>query len=376
MPEFGAPLELTGLTPAPSQVCGVFRLIPLLRDHDCDDLRLVDAGWEPGTRLVPDKDAVYVGFVPHAFHLEWGVTLGTQLKGRRDHGREGVLVHRQRKRLDSNRLRFLPQQMAIEALLTMHFNPPAIAWPELSESFMRNGLGCRAESFIDGHDVPGLEIALRTFEIHDRQVGMLVLVSDALAAAFVVPSPRDYRALHHTLLSSLYGDLVLAYACNQPTRWIIDPTPHFQDATTVAELRRGLESLRRDWAAATTDVLLGDWQDRELRTETVYSLPGMRLERFITSLELLQANHIGERIVRDDGELLHLNTLRLSAAQTRRAHLLSVLGEHQWHLDSAAQALDIDVPSLVARMDAQGFGHLINHNFREQAAKARRPGGR
>ncbi|MDO5068313.1 MAG: hypothetical protein Q4D96_13630 [Propionibacteriaceae bacterium] len=376
MRDLAPPLELTGLTPAPSQVCGTFRLVPLLRERDCDDLRLVDAGWEPGTRIVHDaSDTVYVGFVPHAFHLEWGTALGTQLKGRRDRGRESILAHRQSKRIAAGKLRFLPQNLAIEGLLTMHFNPPAIAWPELSEAFMRDGLGCRAESFSDGHDIPGYDTALRTFEIHERQVGMLVFVSDALAAAFVVPSPRDYRALHHTLLNSLYGDLMVIYACNQPTRWIVDPTPHFRGATTVAELRDGLASLRRDWAAATTDVLLGDWRDRGLRTETVYSLPGMRLERFVTSLELGQANHIGERIVRDDGELLHLNTLRLSTAQTRRAHLLSVLGEHQWHLDSAAQALGINVPSLVARLEAQGFGHLVNHNFREQAAKARRLGG-
>lgn len=371
MRDLAPALELTGLTPAPSQVCGTFRLVPLLREHDCDDLRLVDAGWEPGTRLVPEHDVWYVGFVPHAFHLEWGTTLGTQLKGRKDHGREDFIAHRLRRRLAPGRLRFLPQHLAIEGLLAMHFNPPAIAWPELSETFLREGLGSRGEVFHDGHDIPGYDTALRTFELHDSQVGMLVFVSDALAAAFVVPSPRDYQKLHHTLLNSLYCDLMAIYACNQHTRWIIDPEPHFRGATTVAELRRGLESLRREWAAATTEVLLGDWRDRRLRTETVYSLPGMRLERFITSLELGQANHIGERIVRDDGELLHLNTLRLSAAQTRRAHLLSVLGDHAWHLASAAGALGIDVPSLVARMEAQGFGYLVNHNFREQAAKAR-----
>ena len=372
MRDLAAPLELTGLTPAPSQVCGTFRLVPLLRDHDCDDLRLVDAGWEPGTRIVTDYKTWYAGFVPHAFCVEWGAALGTQLKGRKDRGRERFITHRQRKSPAPGQLRFLPQHLAIEGLLAMHFNPPAIAWPELSETFVREGLGVRGELFHDGHDIPGFDTALRTFEVHDRQVGMLVFVSDALAAAFVVPSPRDYRALHHTLLSSLYGDLVVAYACNQPTRWIIDPEPHFRGAATVAELRQGLAALRQDWADATTQVLLGDWKNRQLRTETVYALPGMKLERFVTSLELGQANHIGERIIRDDDEVLHLNTLRLSAPQTRRAHLLSVLGENGWHLESAATALGIDVPSLVARMEAQGFGYLINHNFREQAAKARR----
>lgn len=373
MREPAAPLDLRGLTPAPSQVCGTFRLVPLLRDRDCEDVRLVDAGWEPGNRFVIDGDRLSFGFVPHAYHLDWGVALGTQvLKDPKDRGRNWMVTHRARKRLSPGRLRFLPQHLAIEGLLSMHFNPPSIAWPELSEAFMRDGLGMRMEWFESGTAIPGFDTALRTFEIHPRQVGILVFVSDALAAAFVVPSPRDYRMLHPALLDSLYCDLMVAYALNQPTKWIVDPEPHFEGANTVAELRAGLTSLRREWAQVTNEVLLGDLTHRGLRTETVYSLPGMRLERFVTSLELGAANHIGERIIRDDGEVLHLNTLRLTASQTRRAHLLSILGEHDWHLASAAEALGIDVPSVVARLEAQGFGYLINHNFREQAAKARR----
>ena len=102
----------------------------------------------------------------------------------------------------------------------------------------------------------------------------------------------------------------------------------------------------------------------------------MRLERFVTDLELRRPNHIGERLVRDDGELLYVNTLRLSSAQTRRAHLLHQLSAHDWNLQETAEALGTDLPGLVARITARGFGHLINNTVREQAAKKLREQGR
>ncbi|NEE16224.1 hypothetical protein G3M58_58355, partial [Streptomyces sp. SID7499] len=52
----------------------------------------------------------------------------------------------------------------------------------------------------------------RIFEIHPDQCGVMVYVSDALAAAFVVPHPDDYRLLHASLVEDLYGELVHQYA--------------------------------------------------------------------------------------------------------------------------------------------------------------------
>lgn len=320
MREMAPPLELTGLRPAPAQTFGAFRLIPLLRETSCEDVRLSRAVISPGVKTVdlPGRKS-YTAFVPHGLRLTWGSAAGTQVKEQDTPGEWQFLesVHRLRKKDGEDALRFLPQHLAIEGLLELHFKPPTIAWQELSQGFRNLGMTHRSESFFSGQEIPGYATALRTFELHRGQVGMLVHTSDTLMAAFVVPTAEDYRLLHRTLLDDLYGELMMTYALNRPNRWLVDAGPHFAGAKNIDGLREALKRVRRDWSETTTEILLGDWKDRPLLTETVYRPGSMRLERFVTDLELRRPNHIGERLVRDDGELLYVNTLRLSSAQTR-----------------------------------------------------------
>jgi len=56
------------------------------------------------------------------------------------------------------------------------------------------------------------------------------------------------------------------------------------------------------------------------------------LQRFRSSLDVTDINHLGEAIVREDGTIEYLKTYRLSAKQTRRAYLLQVLAAHSWNL--------------------------------------------
>ena len=65
-------LTLEGLTPAPAQVRGAFRLIPLIRDRECEDVRLSPHAMAPGLKVVDLQDrTTYTAFVPHALLLEW-----------------------------------------------------------------------------------------------------------------------------------------------------------------------------------------------------------------------------------------------------------------------------------------------------------------
>lgn len=369
------PLELTGLTPAPAQVCGSFRLVPLLRAAPCEDVRLTRHAMPAGVKVVDLPDATkYTAFVPHALRLSWGTALGGQVLPQDTAGGwrcvEGV--DKLRKREGPDALRFLPLHLALEGLLALHFSPPDIQWAELSAAFHRNGLGTRSESGVPGALLPRYDEALRTFELHRGQVGMLVFVADALASAFVVPSPADYLPLHRTLLGDLYGELLLQYAVLYPHTPTVQATPDFAGATSLADLRAGLDTMRREWADYTHRTMLGDWLERPLRTETVYKPAHLRLERFLTDLDPTQANHIGERLLRKNGEVLYLKTFHLSAAQTRRAYLLSQLAAHGWNLQRAALALNTTVPDLIGRVEAQGFGYLLTQGVRERAVKARR----
>lgn len=116
------------------------------------------------------------------------------------------------KRRPGDRLRFLPLHLALEGYLALHFGGPSTAWEEWSRTALRDGLSPRAEDAYLGRSVRGLADALRIFEIHPGQCGVMVYVSDALAAAFVVPHPDDYRLLHASLVEDLYGELVHQYA--------------------------------------------------------------------------------------------------------------------------------------------------------------------
>ena len=147
------------------------------------------------------------------------------------------------------------------------------------------------------------------------------------------------RARRRTLLDDLYGDLILRYAVLYPGTPTVQATPLFGPAQTLSDLRAGLERMRGEWADFTRQVMLGDWRDRPLRTEPVYRAGQLVLDRFSTDLDPTLGNHIGERLVREDGEVLYLKTFRLSAAQTRRAHLLSQLSAHSWNIQQTADTL-------------------------------------
>lgn len=375
--EPAAPFALTGLRIAPAQVWGAFRLVPLVRVAPCEDVRLALEALAGPVQVATSRRSAFWTFVPHALRLQWGTLVGAQVRRGEATDREvwrSVADVRRLRQRSADELHFLPLALALEGLLAVGFAPPTMQWPELSDCFVRHGLVQRSESAWRGAALPGFADALRTFELHRGQVGMAVFVADEFASLFVVPHPDDYRALHRTLLTDLYGELLLMYAADGGQLGRVEATGYFGAGRDLAELRQALALMRDDWAEFTQRTMFGDWLARELQAEVVYRPGPLRLERFVTDLDPARVNHVGERLVRDDGELLYAKTYRLSALQTRRAHLLATLSAHGWHLGRAAQALHTDVPGLVARIEAQGFGYLLTTQVREQAAKARRLG--
>jgi hypothetical protein len=94
------------------------------------------------------------------------------------------------------------------------------------------------------------------------------------------------------------------------------------------------------------------------------------LSRFLPAFHLDAENHIGEYITDDAGRLAYLKTFRLSAAQTRRGHLLSQLAAHDWELDRTAAALGTDRAGLVHRLDRAGFGHLLRPDIADPVRRS------
>ncbi|MGP3955352.1 ARPP-2 domain-containing protein [Nonomuraea sp. 3N208] len=371
-------IDLTGLDTRPAQTWGSMRLVPLVRREPIEDLRLHAKvyGDEPSVVFLPDK-TVYTSYVPHAFVASWtgdgtpAAAYGTQL-GQPLHELQHMGIRTRRRmarRVDKNRLRFLPLHLAVEGFLALHFGGPVIAWEEWSRQAIAHGLSARAEDAYTGAEVRGLDDALKVFEIYPGQCGLLLYAGDTLASAFVVPHPEDYRALHPTLIRDLYGELVYEYALFYPARdfpAVIDETT----VTTLADLRAQALLREHEWADFHDSVMAEGLLQAPAHVEEVYRLGRFTLSRFLPAFERKRENHIGETITDGDGRLAYLKTFRLSEAQTRRGHLVSKLAEHGWSLPATAAALGTDAAALGMRLKRAGFGHLLRQDVLDGYRKA------
>ncbi|WP_406270534.1 hypothetical protein OH779_30710 [Actinacidiphila glaucinigra] len=366
-------LDLTGLDTRPSQVWGAVRLVPLVRERPVEDLRLhprILTDGPSAVRLGPRH--AYVSYIPHAFVATWtgdgtpAAAYGTQLAEGADDARPatGALrVHRRTARREAKgRLRFLPLHLALEGYLALHFGGPSVAWEEWSQRALRRGLSPRAEEAYTGAEVRGLADALRVFEIHPGQCGVLLYVADALAAAFVVPHPDDYRALHPTLVQDLYGELVHHYATLMP------PVQEFRARIpgtgigSLAELRAAAAGQERAWAGFHDTTMAAALLEQPRTWRTVYRMGPFTLSRFLPEFRPGRENHIGEAVTDRRGRTVYLKTFRLSESQARRGHLLDRLAAHDWHLARTAAALGVDEAQLGRRLESAGFGSLLRQD--------------
>ncbi|MCW7991477.1 hypothetical protein XF35_41355, partial [Streptomyces platensis subsp. clarensis] len=249
----------------------------------------------------------------------------------------------------------------LECYLALHFGGPSVAWEEWSAEAVRRGLSPRAEAAYAGWRVPGLEDALRVFEIHPGQCGTMLYVADALAAAFVVPHPEDYRVLHPTLVEDLFGELVHQYALYGAP--VADFTASLESAAgrSLAQLRAAARAQERAWAEAHDGLMARDLLETPYAFEQVHRMGDFRLFRFLPPfLRSGREQHIGELISDHRGRTAYLKTFRLSEAQIRRGHLLRRLADCDWHLGRTAEALGTSYAELVERIRRAGFGALLN----------------
>lgn len=384
-------LELSGLSFAPPQTWGAVRLVPLLRREIRGDLRLSSRRYPEDVAVVAlegqprHPSLVYASFIPHGLVVEWsadgapvasfGTTIakrGADGKALRARSASVRLLHRMAKREDEDRLRILPLHLAMEGFLALHFGGPEIAWAEYSRETMARGLSPRGEASVRGEAIAGLGEALRVFEIHERQVGVLVFVADALASAFVVPHPEDYRALHRSLLEDFYGELLyrygLMYRESTPAWASIDEAT----VSSLGDLRASVERMRAQWADFAATLAAGAI-GAEVRAERVHRMAPFQLERLLPDFEPGRESHLGEAIVRDGGEIEYLKTYRLSDAQVRRACLLQTLATHAWSLEETAAALGSSRDELVRRLGNAGLGYMLRPHVLD-AARAGRAG--
>lgn len=365
------PASLRGLRLGAPQTMGAFRLVPVLRDSAPGDLRIAKTTYDAygAVRLegTPGSSGLhYMSYIPHGLvvsHTEDGsqASYGTSLGQTKP--RSVMLHHRMVKGLEpadggEKRFRMLPLHLAMEGFLAFHFRGPEILWKEYSDEAVRRGLDPRIERATRGAWISGLEEALRIFEIHEQQVGVLVFVADTLATVFVVSHPDDYRALHLSLLEDFFGDLVATYALLYPEALSLEGGIDPGSITDLDHLAREVDRVRAE-LVSTTELLADGLFSRAVREERVRDAGRFELRRFYPDFDPNEECHIGERIVRDDGTVEYMKTFRLSGAQVRRAYLLSKLADVEWNLDRAAASLGTTKVDLAKRLSNAGFGYLV-----------------
>lgn len=375
-----APTALTGLRAGSPQVMGAFRIVPLLRENAPGDLRIASETYDAYgvvrlDGLPHDAGLSYASYVPHGLvvaHTQDGAeaSLGASLYRRsggasicRDESRLVKLHHRMVKARaaenGSARFRMLPLHLAMEGFLALHFRGPDILWQEYSEGAARRGLDPRRETSVRGAWLAGFEDAVRLFEIHEHQVGVLVFVAEALATVFVVSHPDDYRKLHLSLLEDFFGELLYTYALLYPESPRAEAGIDPRAIRDLDHLAREVDRVRTDWHRYT-ELLAQGLFGRPAHTETVRDLGAFTLQRFYPDFDPREECHIGEQIVRRDGTVEYMKTFRLSHAQVRRAYLLEKLAAAEWDLDRAMLLLGAaSKVELLKRIDNAGFGYLL-----------------
>lgn len=377
-------ISFHGLTLAAPQVLGGVRLVPVVRSDYREDLRLSKRAYaNEVANVLVDRKTIYSSYIPHGLVANWttdgSAVFGTQLEAAQSSGKDKAAATWQTaqgfariaQREDKRQLRFLPMHLAMEGLLALHFRGPSIAWTEYARHVKRSGLGPRIETVVPGKAIVGLEDALRLFEIHQNQVGVLVFVADDLASAFVLPHPDDYIALHHTLISDFYGELIWHYGLFALQNEISPEPISIEQVESIDNLRDEISGLRRRWAELSS-FMASHLFERPLNSEQVYRFRPFSLERFITQLDPRQVNFIGEAIFSDDNSLQYLKTFRLSAAQTKRAHILQKLSECHWNLEECAKAFACRTSEFKLRMENAGFGYLLHQHVLDQARSQER----
>ena len=381
-----------GLSFAPSQVWGSVRLIPLIRNTPIEDLRISKREYEADFSMVKSGRGAYLSNIPHGLVLDWGQdnsfksSFGSKFEERKakkaerrdkktsSYGDIKIGLHdKMIKRENRNRLRLLPMHFSMEGLLLSMCKSPEVMWKYFHHHILEQGARFACTTSISGWGIPSLAGALEHFEIHENQVGVLVFVGDALASTFILTHPEDYRKLHRSIIQDFFSEVLWYYGL------LHDGVPCFlvefddKKVETLDDLEKEFEKVKKEWKEFQATMAWDIW-NRSMFSEIAYKKGSYTLQRFIVnphpeiddlseSLSQLQtkdAHHIGEAILRGDGEIAYMKTYRLSRRQCNKLKYLSLLAKYNWNMRELYAGEGMDKLRFRNRLASVGLHYIAN----------------
>ncbi len=379
-------LELLGLSVGPPQILGHIRIVPILRPgfkKNPSQLRMSIQNYDGPFGVVNTGQAYYAStYMPHGLIATWEdgnpvASYGASLakadhkKGKSHQGRQhkSQIFTRMAKQVDKSALRLLPRHMAMEGFLSMYFNGPEIAWSEYSRDVFNRGLSVRSETGLGRANFSGVDAALKTFEIHDTQVGAAIFMADVMADILVLSHPDDYKTLHKSLIGDYFA-VEFQYLRDDPLaqqEWA-----KLREAHDLPDLEIAVADLHTAWSNSQA-WMTKDLIDRQIKSTRIFSTQDFSLQSFITDYKSsFENNFIGEIIVNKKGHVEYLKAFALSKAQTKRVFLLDLLAEHQWNIEATARAAGQDYDAFILRLEKAGFGYILRPHVIEEARRKKK----
>lgn len=266
-------------------------------------------------------------------------------------------------------VRLLPLHLTLEGLLYATLGLPPETWSRYAESSRalaeRNPRAPRGAA---------LDAALRTFEPHPEQCGILLYAADTLVFALVAPCPDDYERVHQSVVADLLAGTFEFYARQHPESV---NGPRFRAelpgaaVRTLDDLRRAIALSRRGSFAAERALA-----DGLVNTEPVVrsseTAGDWAVRRFTSALVPKSQNFIGEAIVGPRGAPAWLTLHRLSDGYTRRAWALASLATAEWNLARLAREWRGTPAEAETQLREAGFRHVLEVMRVERVVKTLR----
>lgn len=374
--DFSKIISFNNLKLMPSQIYGSIRLVPLVKDNYNTDLKMDYKKYDSFNIIKVDKNNAYMSYTPHAITVSLSGSETQNVKDKEDKvlskGDLSITASDKIiKKINTNKIRFFPLHTAMENFLSMYFGCPEILWQEYSSKAKRFGLSPRVEFSTSGKNINGLEKALRIFEIHENQVGVLLFVSEKLASVFIVSNPDDYRLLHRSLISDFYGELIyyygFVYGGVSNFKFELDESKVNTLDDLKNELQRAKNHLSKFYQLMSDGII-----NREIEVKDFYELGKYKMFRFLTDITKHTENHIGEIITDNSGDIQYMKTYLLSDSQIYRIKILKALHANNWHIEKTANYLNISYNAFILEIDKYGFNYILKTPLLEKIKKEER----